>query len=230
MTAVAPTVAWANIKSFDTLYNIDGSGVLPTSIAMVRPDILHLWVQVTGGVSFTVGGSVVKGTHTVTLSGFGAVADLSVGQLVSGIWLPGYPDGTTYQNYISSITLTGGVPSSFTFFNAEGATGDDLGALSTNPMFVFVSDPAPSGTLDFSVSPSTGVTITDQNADASFGTGNVNHIGDGTAVCNLLGQGEGGCWISFASAGTFVISASYTSTDVDYLDATISNPLTIVVT
>lgn len=106
-------------------------------------------------------------------------------------------------------------------------TRPQLLALWVQVLGSLVTDPYPSGTLALVVTPSTGVTITDNNFD---GTGHANNIGNGTAAENASSQAEAGFQVSFASTGTFTVSATYTSTDGNYASAAITNPLTIVVT
>jgi hypothetical protein len=88
-------------------------------------------------------------------------------------------------------------------------------------------DPYPDGTLALTVTPDTGVTITDNNFD---GTGNANNIGDGTAAENASSQGQAGFQVSFADAGTVSVSVVFTSADPNYSDASLATPLTVVVT
>lgn len=85
-------------------------------------------------------------------------------------------------------------------------------------------DAYPYGTLAVEVTPSTGVTIVDWNYD---GTGNSDNVGNGTAMCNSGDQATGDFGITFADAGTYTLSVSYTSTDENYSDATVEPVLTV---
>jgi hypothetical protein len=87
-------------------------------------------------------------------------------------------------------------------------------------------DGAPDGTLDVTVTPTTGVTLTDQNAD---GTGNVSNIGTGTAAVNLSSQAEAGFRINFATAGTFTVSVAFNEADANYTNGSVPDPLTVIV-
>ena len=139
--ATTPTVAWQVIVASTYSFNLNNGGSPAASIALVRPDKLRLWVQVTGTV-------------------------------------PG--------------------------------------------------DPAPGGTLAVTSTPSTGVTISDNNFD---GGSDSNHEGSGTVAENNSSQAEAGFVLSFANAGTFIVSAAYTEVgDSNYSNATIADPLTITVT
>jgi hypothetical protein len=132
------------------------------------------------------------------------------------------PSGT---NTVVSVTST-----TVTFTNTPG--GPDQGvpvpALASGTTIPFtVLDQWPLGSCQVTVTPSTGVTVTDTNAD---GTGNVGHTGSGTFIVNLSNQAEGNFAVMFATAGTFSISAAYVPADANYLTATVAVPFTVVVT
>jgi hypothetical protein len=75
-------------------------------------------------------------------------------------------------------------------------------------------DPLPTGTLDVTVSPSTGVTVEDWGFDRSNPP--VIAVGNGTAACNLDGEGYGCFGITFADTGSFTVGVEFTSTDANY--------------
>jgi hypothetical protein len=142
---------------------------------------------------------------------------LCVGQAILNNALPS-------GSWISAIT-----GASVTFRNGyEDSTVNDQPALFSGVgMVLIVNDFYPIGSLLASVSPSTGVTIVDCNAD---GQGYVSYLGNGSAICNLAGQAEGNFEMTFASAGTFTVECMFVTTDSNYADVTVSPPITITAT
>jgi hypothetical protein len=85
-------------------------------------------------------------------------------------------------------------------------------------------DEYPDGWLTATVTPSTGVTIADYSFD---GTGNDNHVGDGSNMSNSGGQAMGLLAVTFADAGSYVLSVAYTSVDDNYADGSSSLAVTV---
>jgi hypothetical protein len=80
-------------------------------------------------------------------------------------------------------------------------------------------EPEADGWITMSVSPSTGVEI----QDWSGGT-----TGDGSKMQNNSGQACGYTGITFPSPGSYIVTASYTSTDANYAD--VAGTLAVTVT
>lgn len=146
-----------------------------------------------GEVYFT--GNIVAGQNTIT--NVASTAGLAIGQPLAP---------SALQNAMSNgATITGISGSTVTFNGASFLTA-------TGATFI-ATDPTPFGTLGFSVSPGTGITVYDINFD---GTTRDVIQGTGTLVENYAGQGVGEVFFTFASAGSFTVSASYTSSDPLY--------------
>ena len=79
-------------------------------------------------------------------------------------------------------------------------------------------DPLPIGTLDVTVSPTTGVTVNDWGFDGSNPP--TIEVGNGTAARNLDGEGYGVFAIDFADAGSYTVSVQFTSSDANYTSET----------
>ncbi len=70
-------------------------------------------------------------------------------------------------------------------------------------------DEYPYGTLGVTVSPSTGVTVADQNMDGGDVAPDPTP-GNGTAMSNSGGQAMGWFTVTFASAGSYTVTVAYT--------------------
>jgi hypothetical protein len=88
-------------------------------------------------------------------------------------------------------------------------------------------DPLPIGTLDVTVSPTTGVTVRDWGFDGSNPP--EIEVGNGTAACNLDDEGYGCFGLDFADAGTFTVSVQFSSDDANYTSEAGVQTLTVSV-
>jgi hypothetical protein len=157
-----------------------------------------------------------------------SVADLAAGQAITAL---GYLPRNTAGGNASVIATVGA--SSCTF--ANGVFNEDTDSYpntipapaSASGVTFTIGDPTPIGSLAAVVTPSTGVTITDQNSD---GSGNVSHFGNGSVIANLIGAAEGSFDVSFGSAGTFSVSCIFTTGDPNYSSVSVSPPIVCVVT
>jgi hypothetical protein len=145
-----------------------------------------------GEVTFT--GNLTAGSNQITNAS--TTTGLAVGQAIAPSALQGGMQNGAIITGIAGTTVT---TSGVAFLTSTGV------AFTT-------SDWTPFGTLGFSVSPGTGVTVFDWNMD-----GTVNTVqGNGTLFSNYAGQGVGEVFFTFASAGSFTVSGSYTSSDPLY--------------
>ena len=109
------------------------------------------------------------------------------------------------------------------YLNPQGAAGTLIGG-----WWFFTVEDFPLGTLAVTVTPETGVTITDWNAD---GTGQViSYVGNGTAMANLSSQAEAMFGVVFASAGIFTVTVEYTAADGNFPSNQFAPTITVTVT
>ena len=166
-------------------------------------------------------GITTKGSTSIT--GVTGASDIAVGQLIDGGL--GVPVGSRIVS-ISGSTIVFG----------NGEWSEDLDSyLNTQPAtssiggvwFGTVED-YPLGTLQVVVTPDTGVTITDWNAD---GTGQViSEVSNGSAMANLSRQAEGYFGVVFASAGIFTVTVEYTAADGNFPSNQFAPTITVTVT
>ncbi|MHB1599305.1 MAG: Ig-like domain-containing protein, partial [Acidimicrobiales bacterium] len=183
---------------------------------------VHLVVSTLGvGIAGSFAAVTTAGSTDLTsVSG----TDCAVGQLIIG-----------GEEFIpAGSRLAAWSPPTASFGNGEWDEDanrylDPVGALGSVGGFAFQTvEDAPIGTLAAVVSPGTGVTIFDQNSD---GTGNVSHLGDGSVMANLTGQGWAVFQVTFSDTGTFRVSANFAppAGDANFAAASAS-PITITVT
>lgn len=217
MTLPAPVLTWQelaiwpseNVQTFE--WRAQYPGQVPPSVPISLAAGQRLWAFVTcsgTAPSVTFTGTVVENSQDIIdVSG---TTGLYPGMAVQG-------DGL--QNDCTIIQI--GLP---------GAGGEvivsGVGLVSQSGVEFTATDPAPTGTFAISVSPSTGVTIEDQNFDGSSASPPVGT--NGQLVCNWDGEAEGTFTIEFPSAGTYTVSAAFTSGDTNYANAAAA-PLTVVV-
>jgi hypothetical protein len=227
--AVTPTFSWMGVhivSASDTpilQWGISGpsAGATPPSTTVAVPvgTVAHFGAGVAGSplTVLTPYGITTQGSTVITSAT--GLTGLVAGQQISGLGVPA-------NSYIESVGA-----SSITFVNGE--FNEDTGqwvapqgaTASIGGQQFYVTDLAPIGTLLASVTPSTGITLADQNADS---TGNVSHIGNGTAICNLIGEGEGGFTITVGSAGTFTVECTFVTNDSNYSGVTVTPAIVLV--
>lgn len=230
MSATTPSVGFVGLDAncLPTFGNIRwegaiGSGV-PNPIDLPIGVPLEVVVSVLGGYIYGgETGDFVAGSTTIT--SIPSTAPFTVDQMVQDL-APGeeaFSFLPTGPNFIASLTST-----SLVFVNYPEPPGTPaLGALQSGTAVAFmVTDPFPLGHLVFTISPSSGWTMVDVNAD---GSGNTSNVGNGSFVANLTTEAEGSVGITFSVAGTYTVSAAYSPADANYLAATVPAPLTIVV-
>lgn len=206
----------------------DGDG-LPSPVAMPlsMPLSIVVAVDALGSNEYVFAGEVGDFTEGSTdVTAIPSTSHFLVGQQIqdydesieSMAFLP------TGPNFITALTA-----STLTFANYPEPPGSpSLGALQSGTAVPFkVADPYPLGNLVFSISPTTGWTMIDVNAD---GTGSTGNEGNGTFVANLSGQAEGSVVITFDTAGTYTINCTYepSATEVNYLAASVPTSLSVV--
>jgi hypothetical protein len=198
----------------------------PPNLTVQAGTLVEFVVEAAGvGLQGTFFGTTTEGSTEIT--DVTRASSLAVGQLLPSTYLP---DGSRIVNIdLDAGTLTFGNGEFDEFTNSYI---DPLGALVSiawdeGGVFDAVED-RPIGTVAAVVSPGTGVTIIDVNADDG---GNTSHQGDGSAICNLVGQGGGDFTVTFADAGTFTVGATFTPpSDDDNFTTTSAQPITVVVT
>lgn len=159
---------------------------------------------------------------STSLTSIANAGNVAVGQLLFG---DGIPPGSRIATWS---------PPSGSFGNGEfdedtNAYLDPVGALAsgTGVACTTVED-APFGSLAAVVSPSAGVSLSDQNSDH---TGNVSHFGNGATICNLVGTGYGVFEVTFSTAGTYSVTVDFTppAGDANFAAAS-APPITVTVT
>jgi hypothetical protein len=217
ITPGIPEMLWASVGSQPLLFEWPNRGLTVGATPLLPITIPHgnyldcyVLVQGVGGfVEFS--GSTTQGQSIIAANG---TAGLEVGQNITSLTPGLIPNGCQILNINGHILTIGGetsVAASETLLNANFIAHEDT----------------PSGFLVTTVTPSTGITLTDYNFDS---TTNVFNVGNGQVMSNYSGNPEGGVRVAFASAGSFSISATFASTDSAYAGALISPPLAVTVT
>jgi hypothetical protein len=220
--SVAPTIAWQSVHSVAIPYGWDvtkqgqWSGNPITGLSHTLNAPINFQVNTTGSVALALTGTVTSGSNTI--SSLSSTTGLVVGQAINGPGIPAY-------SWIASINAGA---SSLVFRNGYlDSTSNDLTATASGTgVALVVSDPCPIGSLLAAVTPSTGITLTDVNAD---GSGNIATIGDGTSIINLSGQAVGNFVVQFAAAGTFTIQCTFVTSDTNYSGIAVSPTITVVI-
>ena len=168
--------------------------------------------------TFTEGSFVI--TNVTSPAANGVVLGCVLTGLGGGSIGSALPDGPIY-------IVTGVGTSTITFTSLSASGEGTIPAQTTASAVPFdVTDPFPYGHLTITVSPSSGVTVQDVNAD---GTTDASNQGDGAAIANFAGQGVGNVALTFAQTGTFDVTVEFVSSDANYVDTTASNLVTIIV-
>jgi hypothetical protein len=224
--SVAPVISWQSLTCEHVPFGWHASGGsqwsgLPVALGSHSNAPLAVFnVATAGSAGFTTTGVTTLGSNTITGLNINTGL-LAVGQAIGASGIPAY-------SWISSLNI-----GALTLVFRNGfldTTSNDMPATfgsSGVGIFLHIADPCPIGTLLTSVSPSTGVTITDDNFD---GPTDIDYRGDGSAICNLSGFADGNFSMAFASAGTFVVECMFVTADPNYSNVTLSPPITIVVT
>lgn len=234
MTAIIPSVVWTSIlahNAADTATDFMWenptlqAGMAP-AVTMPHTDILQCAIVVVGSSSVVVPftADLTAGSYNVAVqSGFN---NLLVGMNVAPLagptsdGKPAIPNGaqiTALNQPISGSIEIGDGWSFATTPAARLAVGAWTGS---NPASLTAVDEWPSGTMAATVSPSSGITISDWSDPAS-------EPGNGSAMTNNGGQATGVLYVSGFSAGTYTVNVAYTSTDPSYANAS-APALTVV--
>jgi hypothetical protein len=234
MAAVAPTIGWTNVACVGYFYwhnpNFAPGDLGDIIMTIPAGTPIEFVALAAGDVSFTITGDLQPSMLITNLS---STSEVAAGQFIQCPSIPYDPASGRGGPYPAIITAVYVASSSLAYANGmfdgdEDTFIDNLApTVAVNGVTLTVTDYMPAGEFAAVVSPGTGVTIEDQNAD---GTGNVSHIGDGLAICNLIGDAFGDFEVSFANAGDYTVTCKYTSSDPNYATVTLSPPVKIVVT
>lgn len=224
---LAPTLQWSYLASnayapapADGVFFDPANGIGSWGSPPAIPTLTHgpkSWLAVglaTTGSWWTV----VTGDYTAgstTISNVSDTTGVAVGHQIvpDGVHLPLGP--TPVVTAVTSDTLA--------FDDLSSPAGNYLAAIASGSgVAITVQSAWPLGALAFDVSPFSGVTVTDGQAD---GTGSANNVGTGTAVSNLGNQAEGAVTIGLLAAGSYTVSVTYTSRDPAYASAAVPSPL-----
>lgn len=199
------------------------AGSIPSSINIGALTPVAITLAVTGTVTTTFSGNTTTGSYDIT--GVASTTGLAAGQPIVAAGLQADGSGGGGLPVGSTISAISGTTVTFT----NGAPGGSQPAYaSTSSLSIVASDPFPLGYLAVTTSPTTGVAITDDNADGA-GTGGGDNTGDGGAIQNEAGQASGDVHLSFGGFGTFDVLVAFTSDDANYSSLAAASVLTVVV-
>lgn len=201
----------------------------PIDLPVGADAFLELVTLGTASLSFT--GNTAAGSFEIIGLSIPA-SSFEVGQAIQAAGLAadgsaggGIPPGS----YIDSVGVGGA--NTFTITNGQPGSGNVAGTpqaayATSSALSMVANDPYPIGSLALSVSPTSGISMIDNNYD---GTGDPGHTGNGQTISNMGGYAIGGVWVTFDGTGTFDLSATFTSADPNYTDATLANFQQVVV-
>jgi hypothetical protein len=149
-----------------------------------------------------------------------SVTSLAVGQLLcDGLGIP--PNSRIASISGSTVVFGNGMfnEDANAFLNSQGATE------SVGGQWFATFEDFPLGSLAVTVSPMTGINVADDNPD---GTGSIEHVGAGTAIGNEAFEPEGAFYVTFDSAGTFTVTATFIPVAGDSNFSTATTPAIVV--
>lgn len=198
----------------------------PPAVTMPVDQRLDLDLGVTGGdamVSYTFEVLINAGATAFQLPHAGSL--LSGGALAVGmpVIVPQVPNQLPNGMAITAINA----PTAGSIQLGGGGWKGETGApwvyeqpmTSTLDTTITALEPEADGWITITASPSTGVTIADWSGGAT---------GNGSKMQNNSGQACGYAGVTFPSAGSYVVTATYTSTDENY--SGVFNTLSVTVT
>lgn len=225
--ALTPTIQWSYLASnaygsapasgvfFDPSTGVGSWGSPPAIPTLTHgpKSWLAVGIATTGSWSTVVTGDYTAGSTTIT--NVSDTTGIAIGHQIvpDGLHLPLGP--------VPVVTAVTG--DTITFADLSSPARNYLATLASGSgVAITVQSAWPLGALAFDVSPFSGVTVVDGQAD---GTGSANNIGQGTAVSNLGNQAEGAVTIGLLAAGSYTVSVAYTSRDPAYLSASVPSSL-----
>lgn len=244
--STTPGLVWQNLRAVNssnssTSFMWSNPSLMagnPPAVAMAAGDILKAGVLTIGSTSTVYPITISLAPNTAAISVSAGLSDLAAGMLLA-------PSSSFYDGVVpaglqiidvntgSGTILCGGKDAMADFLGgmtvAEMTAANDglfVNGAATFSDFPFVAiDEYPYGKLGVTVTPTTGVTVTDWNLDGGNGPGPI--TGNGSAMSNSGGQAMGYFGVTFADAGTFTLGVAFTTNDSDYADT--SSSTTVVV-